>query len=184
MLFACGKDADIQGVTIPEWSEEEAAIAGTILSKSEESVTVHILGAVTNPGVYELTEGDRVVDAITAAGGFLPQACETWLNQARLLTDGEQIYVPTTHEVDVWMEDGSASGRTEASAQKTDGGMVNINRATVQDFMTLPGIGESKAKSIVAYREENGDFSQIEDLMNVPGIKEGIYNQIKDLIVV
>ena len=154
-------------------------------NETVNSIVVHIIGAVTYPGVYELEEGCRVAQAIEVAGGYTEQACGTWLNQARVLSDGEQIYVPTTDEVAKWQSAGEVEAPIEESAtsdaSKKDS-KVNINKATVEELMNLPGIGESKAKSIVDYREKNGKFARIEDLMLVPGIKEGVYNQIKDFI--
>ena len=96
------------------------------------------------------------------------------LNQAEKLSDGQKIYVPTISESE---ESDNASG---ISAD----GKVNINRATAEELMTLPGIGESKANDIISYRETNGSFAKIEDIMNIPGIKDGVFNKISGSITV
>lgn len=165
-------------------TEENDALDG---SSEVKGIVIHILGAVGQPGVYELPQGSRVADAVKMAGGYTESACVSWLNQARLLIDGEQIYVPTEEEVAQWKESGESDAPVESGGttnQSEKSSKININQATVEELMNLPGIGESKARSIVDYRQQNGKFSSIEDLMLVPGIKEGVYNQIKDFIKV
>ena len=127
-------------------------------------------GAVKRPGVYELDEGARVCDAINAASGFKKKADDTKINQAQLLTDGEQIVVPYC-----------SSNREDFSEQ--DGTRVSINYGTIEEFMTLPGIGQSKAESIIKYREEHGLFKNIEELKNIQGIKDGVFSNIEDYIM-
>lgn len=134
-------------------------------------IVIYICGAVLHPGVYELPEGSRVIHAIEAAGGLLEEADPHEVNQAGLLADGEQIRIWTKDEV------------KETDAGKGDG-KVNLNRATKEELMQLPGIGEAKANAILAYREEQGDFRSIEDVMKISGIKESVFSQIKDLITV
>ncbi len=156
-------------------------------SEAEIQIVVHIVGAVNKPGVYVLPIGSRVADVIKMAGGYTEEASTSWLNQARMPEDGEQIYVPTQKEVEQWLESGETDFPTESRNSDGDAKQdtkVNINKATVEELMNLPGIGESKARSIVDFREQNGKFASIEELMMVPGIKEGIYNQIKDFIQV
>ena len=115
-------------------------------------------------------------EAIQKAGGFAENADISEINQAALLQDEEQIYVPAK---------GEAAAETGAWAgQESGAGKVNINTATEEQLMSLNGIGEGKAKSIIAYREEKGKFNSIEEIMNVEGIKEGTYNKIKDSITV
>ena len=127
--------------------ETAAAKQQPEISEIPETIYVDICGAVTSPGVYELPYGSRVFQAIEKAGGYLPEAAASYLNRAKGLSDGQQIYVPT-------------------------------------QLTTLTGVGESKALAIIAYREENGPFTSIEDIMNVPGIKEGTYEKIKDKIAI
>lgn len=135
-------------------------------------ICVHVCGAVMEPGVYALSADARVGDAIEAAGGFSPGADRNWLNLAEPLSDGVQIRVPT-------LEEGEALAASEAAALSA---LVNINTAGVEELMTLPGIGEARARAIIAYREANGDFEEITDIMRVSGIKDGAFKKIKDKI--
>ena len=127
-----------------------------------------------------LPENSRIFEAIASAGGLTEDAAKDAVNQAAFVTDGQMLRIPTMEE---------AAETAEALADGTDGsstedGRLDINRATVAEFMTLPGIGQSKAESIVAYREAKGTFSSVEDLMKVDGIKEGVFNKIKNSIKV
>lgn len=139
---------------------------------SEKKIYVQVSGAVVKPGVYELVEGSRVFEAIEMAGGLTRQADAAQINQVQVLNDGQMIYV---------MEQGEAANSNEG---QQDDGKVNLNTATVEQLMTLPGIGQAKAQSIIAWREENGSFAEIEDLMEIEGIKEGVFSKIKDSIKV
>ena len=154
--------------------------------KSEAAVCfVHICGAVKSPGVYELAEGSRIFEAVELAGGLLPEACGEYLNQAQKVTDGMKLYVPTKEQVENGeAEEQQAVFSAEGSSEEKDGGLVNINTADKTQLMTLPGIGESRAESILAYRKEAGGFAKIEDIMQVSGIKEGAYEKLKDKICV
>ena len=186
---------------------------------------VHIYGAVVNPGVYELQEGSRIYQAVSAAGGFSEEACRDYVNQARQVSDGMKIWIPTEKEaaklltssgdgkggtdglggssagtVNVSGPYGDSAGIETVNAQtaNTDSvgagadpgagtagsGLVNINTATVEQLCTLNGIGESRAKTIIAYREAHGNFAKKEDIMKVTGIKESSYAKIKDQITV
>ena len=141
-----------------------------------------------------LDEGSRVCDALRVAGGMTERAAEAYLNQARSLSDGERVYVPSKEEaeqLEIWEEEQrSASGNDgadgKASGSGTSGssgsGRVSINRAGKEELLTLPGIGETKADAILDYREKHGRFSVVEELMQVEGIKEGTYNKLKDKI--
>ncbi len=141
-------------------------------------ITVHVCGAVVDPGVYQFEEGVRVIQVIEAAGGICDNGMQDYLNLAQLVNDGERIYVPTEEEV--------LSGKVTDVLNSTQGTTVsiNINTATKEELMRLPGIGESKADSIIAYRKEHGSFKTTEDIMLIDGIKEAIYNRIKDYIKV
>lgn len=139
-------------------------------TEESERILVHVCGAVQIPGVITLQSGARVNDAINMAGGMTSDADADYLNLAAVLCDGEKVYVPTIEEVLLWEVQ---QGRNE---------LVNINTADEVQLCTLPGIGESKAKDIVVYRKENGDFQTIEDIMKVPGIKNSLFQEIKDLI--
>ena len=135
-----------------------------------ESIFVYVCGAVNAEGVYQLPAGSRCHEAIAMAGGFSEDAATTSINQAEILQDEITIYVPTYQEL---MEDSNA-----------DDGKININTASKEELMKLPGVGEAKAAMIIQFREENGRFQQIEDIMKISGIKEGMFAKIKDFIKV
>ena len=169
-------------------------------------IRVYVCGAVRTPDVYVLENDDRVIDAVEAAGGFTADAGYEYLNLALKLSDGQKVYVPTQNEIEEALAaedravtavvnitrnapgiDSTGDAESNANSDSSNGntgGKVNINRADKQTLMTLPGIGESKAEKIIAYREENGSFSCIEDIMLVGGIKEGLFNKVKDGICV
>lgn len=137
-------------------------------------IFVHVCGAVKKAGVYELNEGDRICNAISAAGGFKKNADQTFLNQAKTLSDGEQVIVP--------LKDKNIEA-TKGQAIEKEEKKVSINLGSCEELMTLPGIGEAKANSIIKYREENGSFQSLEELKNIQGIKDGVYNKIVDNIM-
>ncbi len=141
---------------------------------SDAEICVYICGAVHEPGVYELPEGSRVHEALEMAGGMTEEAAAYALNLARIAVDGEQIYVPDAEEI---------QGQSILSGSGYEK-KVNINTASMEELMTLTGIGEAKAESIIRYREENGGFQSIEDLMEIGGIKEGVFEKIKDDITI
>ncbi len=143
----------------------------------EAFCTVYVCGAVMSPGVYSLPQGSRIYEALNAAGGLCAEADQVFLNQAELLTDGQQIYVPTEEEAETLKQAGDTGTKTDA-----EDGKINLNTASREELMTLPGIGEAKADSILDYRKEHGRFTSIEELMQIPGIKEGIFAKLKDSI--
>ena len=147
--------------------------------KSTENIFVYVCGAVQKPGVYELLPGQRICDVIAAAGGLSEQAAGDSLNQAEVLSDGQMLRVLTTEE---------AAAATvqpgQETAESSRDGRVDINTADASALMSLPGIGQSKADAIIAYRNEHGAFKAPEELMNISGIKEGVYQKIKDSIKV
>lgn len=136
--------------------------------KKEQFIYVYVCGKVKNPGVYKLEKNARVHEALMMAGGVLKNADAESLNQAEYMEDGQTIYVPDLNE--------------KMDSKKDD--LLNINEATLEEMMTLPSIGESKANLILEYRNENGNFKSIEDLMDIPGIKQGVFDKIKDKIKV
>lgn len=166
-------------------AEQTTGDVGTQQSGGAAVCVVHVCGAVQSPGVYTLAEGSRIYEAVAAAGGLLPEADEAYLNQAACVTDGEQIYVPTQQEVleqSVTLVRSGQSVAAQTAVQEND--LVNLNTATKEQLCTLPGIGESKAESILSYRDAHGAYGQIEDIMNVEGIKDGLFQKIKDRITV
>jgi len=144
---------------------------------------VHICGEVVSPGVYELKEGSRVFQAIEKAGGVTDQAAAEYLNMAEQVKDGMKIVVPGKEEVEAAKARGEISLQAEASSnvQKTK---VNLNTATKEELMTLRGVGEAKAADILKYRESQGGFQKIEDIMKISGIKDAAFQKIKDDITV
>ena len=143
--------------------------------ENNEKIMVHVAGEVKYQGVVILKEGQRVVDAIEAAGGETENADLNKLNLAYVLTDGEKLYVPNK-------EDENKEYVMTGNGEEKEDGLININVATVEDLQKLPGIGESLAERIVMYRTQNGKFNSIEDIKNVTGIGENKFANIKDLI--
>lgn len=162
-------------------TEETMAVHDT--GEEAPSCVIHICGAVKQPGVYELPEGSRMQDAVEAAGGFAHDAARDALNLAAFVSDGVQIAVPTEEECENGgFAAGSVSGTAGAGAEAD--ALVDINHADAAQLCTLPGIGESRAADIIAYREANGPFQTIEEIMNVGGIKEASFAKLKDKITV
>ena len=183
-----GTDSEIDyGTNRNNGSEDSPDIQG---NTGTQEVTVYVCGEVQNSGVYTLPSGSRIVDAVTAAGGFTIEACEGCVNLADFLFDGEMI--------DILSEDEFSSGtinyvpsygndqnaRLPQGDMNTSDGLININTADAGVLKTLPGIGDSKANAIISYRQEHGFFTSIEDIMKINGIKEGVFNNIKDYITV
>ena len=149
------------------------------------SIIVDVRGAVAKPGVYTLPLGSRVQDALAQAGDVQSNAETRGLNLARKLNDGEQIYVPTVGEATLTPPAPTKSAASGApAATKAPAGKINVNTATIAELDTLPGIGPTIAQRIVDYRAQNGDFKKIEDLKQVRGIGDALFDQIKDLITV
>lgn len=179
----CGKSIPVYLEKEPEL-ETEAPDTEEILSLTEESeekteVYVYICGAVNVPGVYVVKRDSRIFEVIDLAGGLREDASVDTLNQAELVTDGQMLRILTVEEAETVSE----RFETEAVESEQDG-KVNLNTASADVLMTLPGIGQSKAESIISYRETNGGFESIEDIKNITGIKDGVYTKIKDFITV
>lgn len=136
-------------------------------------IFVHVLGAVADPGLYQLREGDRVVDAIASAGGYADGADEAQLNLARVLSDGEQLYVPLVGELPALDAAGAVVG-----------GKVNLNTADETALETLPRVGPALAQRIIAWREQNGRFAAVDDLLDVTGIGEKTFEGLRELVTV
>lgn len=153
-----------------DFKEKETGIA-------ETGIFVHVSGEVNNPGLYELKAGSRIFDAVKAAGGFTEKADEDSLNLAQKLEDESKIRILSLDRKE--REDGE-----EALEGNLADDRIDLNRATLEELMTLPGIGQKRAESILNLRERKGSFQKTEDLLEVEGIKEGIFHKIKDLIKV
>ncbi len=143
---------------------------------SNTDIYVHICGAVINPGVYQVPAGTRVYQALELAGGSSDDAYLSGINLADKLADGQKVYIPAEGE--------NAEGILSTDSGGVQSVMININTASEAELMTLPGIGQSRAKDIINYRVKNGLFESIDDIMKVSGIKEAAFEKIKDLIKV
>ena len=163
--------------------ETEVVVTTVLAEKTEVSTTqetvifVDIKGAVKNPGVYQMKVGDRVKDAIDAAGGLTEEADSQKVNLAKRLEDQMAIVVPKVGEEAETIPAGATS--KEASKE----GKVNINTATVEELKTLKGVGEKKAEAIIEYRKKNGSFKTKEDLMKVRGIGKKLFESFEERIV-
>lgn len=135
-----------------------------------EMITVHLVGAVQDPGIYHLPAGSRVYELLEAGGGPSEEADLDSVNLARPLYDGEQVVI---------CRPGEAAANPSPAEKK-----VNINMASAEELKTLPSIGEVRAQRIIEHREKYGPFTDIKEIMDVSGIGQGIFNQIKDLITI
>lgn len=173
----CGKDENIlypvDATEASEVTEESSEAQGT--EENRQMIFVYLCGAVQNPGVYEIPEGTRLFEVLKLAGGMTADAYDSSLNQAEKLNDGQLIRVLTRDEAASEREENNPSG------DKADP-RVNINTADEAELTTITGIGSSRAQAIIAWREEHGSFKTIEDIMNVNGIKQGLFSRIRDSI--
>lgn len=176
---------------------------------SQVRIKVFVCGAVSQEGVYELESASRVIDAVQAAGGFSGNADSRYVNQAAPLTDGMKLWIPTKAETakmrtgkesaapvedQTMIPTRQESGIADLQTVGTDethpqpfaegSGKVNLNTASRQELCTLPGIGETKADAILAYRSAHGSFSRIEEIKKIPGIKDKLFLKIKSKISV
>ncbi|HUM83976.1 MAG TPA: ComEA family DNA-binding protein [Lachnospiraceae bacterium] len=184
---------DSESINVPDSGSSFSGSESRDIGKDTDSsatIYVYVCGAVVSPGVYELPGGSRVYQAISMAGGLTDDADRLHVNQAKLLTDGEQVTILTKGEAEN-APAGTPDASSDAAAASADGkkgisenGKVNINTADSATLQTLNGIGESRAAAIIAYRETNGAFRTIEDIMKVAGIKTALFNNIKDSICV
>ena len=205
LLCGCGRQAMLltseaqmtETQMADDTAGEETAVSSTEMlatnateadvTEQSDEVAVYVCGAVRQPGVYYVTSSAIKETAVQMAGGFTDDADVTYVNLAQTIVAGEQIYIlEETSGISLSERETDETSVQDASAGtnvETDG-KININTAGKDTLMTLPGIGESKADAIIAYREAQGKFQNTEELMNIRGIKEGIYNKIKDLIIV
>lgn len=153
------EDADI--IALETGNATMASVSGTY-----ETIWVHVCGAVANPGVYELPVGSRINDAVVSAGGFDEEADREIVNLVEEIADGQQIRIPFIGEQQV----------------NAGNGLIDLNSADAKQLCQIPGIGESRAEAIIKYRDAKGGFESPEELMQVPGIKEGIYARVSPYI--
>ena len=158
------------GILLVATSNRTAGATIQYISPTQDAnITVSVVGLVKQPGVYRLPTGSRINDAISAAGGTLENADLSSINLADWLEDGEQINI----------ED--SQNKPTASTSETQG-KININQASLAELDSLPGVGAEKAKAIIDYRNQHGNFVTIKDILYVPGFGTSIFNEIKDLI--
>lgn len=177
-LTACGtkQEQDTLISLLGEQQEEEVLPDETddMQYASGQNVFIYICGEVVSPGVYEVAADSRIWDVLLAAGGFTEDASAVSVNLAERVKDGMQITVPSLLEAE----------ERQREAEREAAGLVNLNTASKEELCTISGIGESRAEAILEYREAKGGFSSVEEIMQVDGIKEGLYAKIRDKIYV
>lgn len=200
-LFICRGTRDKRRMTFQTQTVEEMGLTSAPDEQAQENDTaavgngaeqkmqlgVFVCGAVENEGVYFLDSGSRIADAVEAAGGFQETADTAYHNLAAYVYDGQKLYIPTSAETEeVSFAEREAAGRNALETEKAAEGeeRINLNTADKETLMTLPGIGEAKAENILLYRQKMGVFERKEELKNVSGIGEAMYERIQDKIMV
>lgn len=186
------QNLDIHGLNnttneVVDSSEENESLLS--IGTNKKKVVAHVIGEVNNPGVVTLNEGDRIIDAINAAGDKTEDADLSKINLAYMVEDGVQIYVPRIGEKkEEYITEGAGEGivvdSSTLDSSETKESKVNINTATEDKLESLPGVGTSTAQKIIDYRTQNGKFKTIEDIKNVSGIGDAKFNNLKDHITV
>ncbi len=148
---------------------------GSTQPPQDATIAVHVSGWVVNPGVVVVAEGSIVADAVVAAGGARPGAALDAINLAGPMVDGDQVQVPGP---------GAVTPSGSVAQPGTPGGVVSLNRADASALQELPGVGPVLAERIIDFRESNGPFAEVEDLLDVPGIGEAKLSAIRDLVSV
>ena len=165
-------DKSENGTFVDETIQETTFSIVQDMDKVYEEIYVYVCGCVNSPGVVCISSGSRIYEVIELAGGFSGDADINAVNQAEFVTDGQKVYIP-------------AIGESVNSGENTgSSGLVNINTAGISELTTLPGIGESRAQAIIDYRDGNGPFSDIREIMNISGIKQSAFDKIKAYITV
>ncbi len=170
LIMKNGLQTKEESVAAVSAGEETQDVVET--KNENEQICIYICGEVNKPGVYLFEREARVYEAVDLAGGMSEAADPDSINLADHMEDGEKIYIPSVEEVQA------------LEKQAADDGLLNLNTASKADFETLPGIGPGKAAAILVYREQNGSFSDISDILKVPGIGQGIYSRIEGMIKV
>lgn len=170
------EEGDEREIEAPVKAEEK------IEEEKSQVIYVYVCGAVNNPDVYEMEEGARLYQAVDMAGGMTEEAASQYVSLAMEVEDGQRLYIPTKEEIESegqdmfqWEPEYSGKGKED---------LVNINKASIEELTTLPGIGEAKAESILAYRLDKGSFQSIEELKEVKGIGDALYQKIKEKVSV
>ena len=148
-----------------------------------DTIKVDIKGEILNPGVYELELGKRIIDVVDLSGGFTSNAVTTNVNLSKKIYDEMVIIIPDKGNVCEVIQNFNNSKEEDNTMKQPNDGLVNINTASKEQLLNLTGVGESKADAIIEYRKQN-KFESIEDIMNIPGIKESLFNKIKDEITI
>lgn len=188
---------DLSEVSGEEWAAEVALAPETTedadkADRASGKCYVYVCGEVAEPGVYVLETGDRIYEAVEMAGGMTADAGTCAVNLAESVYDGLMVYIPDSEEAagmtgSMTSADSSVrngEGTSGGTAASPEDGRLNLNTASLAELMTLSGIGQTKAQAVVNYRDAHGGFSSVEEIMNVDGIKEGLYNRIRDQIKV
>ena len=187
LLAGCGQETEVYLDSTQQDFVQETESTGasdTEISDTETvgsenaSILVYVCGEVNAPGVYELESGMRIGDAVSAAGGFTKAAGQEYWNLAEPLKDGQMLCIPTEEEARERKES------YEETMESVSDGRININTADADKLTEIPGIGQTRAQAIIAYRTENGDFTCVEDIMKVSGIKNALFDKMKDFITV
>lgn len=201
ILFNNSSSLGFEDLELEEVNELESTVDSTIIDQSEvmgdttevdyhlELIYVDVKGAVNEPNMYSFTRGSRVYDAIMAAGGLTTHAASDMVNQAMLLEDQMMLYIHSRDEVEAMTEHQPTEMMTNLVVSSSNdeeyaSELVNINSADLDGLMTLPNIGPKKAEAIINYRQEFGSFRIIEDIMNVSGIGQKTFDNLKDYIIV
>lgn len=201
IIFTAYTVIDTYSLKEPKEEKKEVTIKKQAKEDKEtvsQKVLIDVKGEVNTPGVYELTVDNTVIDAIKKAGGLTSQSDTSNINLSKKLEDemviivyskeeinemNKEIECPPCNDVCVTKEDEKALLEEKETEEKITG-KVNLNEADIEALQTLDGIGEVKAKAIIDYRDKNGPFKQIEDIKNVSGIGDSVYEKIKDNITV
>ena len=181
-IYFFTKDDDFDFISSQELYTSEPS---NTITENDTNIFIHVDGEVLSPGIVSLPVNSRISDAIEASGGTTNLADISQINLAYKLKDGQKIYIPSIYDEEI-MEyvQNDAGSNVVAPSPSSSASLININSATQADLETLPGIGSSTALKIINYREKNGEFKSIEDIMNVPGIGEAKFNNIKDYICI
>ncbi len=179
--FDTEEKESLELISIEEETEQDNK---SIEEEEDYKIVVHITGEVEKEGIIEIKEGGRISDAIDAAGGLTKEADLERVNLAYELEDGQKIYIPNKNDKDIeeYVTEGVDDIVLPDELSNMGDGLININKADLEELQELDGIGEALAENIIAYRENNGKFKNIEDIKNVSGIGDSKYEKIKDSI--
>lgn len=175
LVFFSGCEDDKSSVSLE--SEKETKNEQEIVTENEE-LYVYVTGAVKKPGVYAVKKGSRVFEVIKKAGGMTKAAKRDYINQAETVADSQNIKIITKKQYKKL----TAHNKNQNNDNKTASGKININSADIAELTNLSGIGEAKAKAIIQYRNEKGNFTNIEDIKNVSGIGDALFEKISNEI--